>query len=340
MNSSTSLSYEQEYSTPSCNEVLEITFQCLNLITGAITLSGNLLVFAAIVSSSRLRQRPMNQFLTSLAVTDIIMGSCISPGYSIFCVGCMDYSFSKSCWLMKATKDIALASSIYNLLAISADRCLAVYWPLRYATLMTKGRVISILSSTWGISFIIAAIRIYWEHTKSGAELDAINSLYNNILLICVLLLPSLVISVINVKIILTIRDQARQVFAIRNAQARSQADTENPDVTLEEVARKRKGTLACALVVIVFVISWIPRICFNIQFFMKGDLGKVDVLLQKLSMFFFGVQSSINPFIYSLLRADFRQAARKLLRMKNSRNVHSLVRQPRVNNVDRESII
>ncbi|XP_068674696.1 histamine H2 receptor-like [Montipora foliosa] len=186
-----------------------------------------------------------------------------------YCVACMDYSFSKSCWLMKATKDIALASSIYNLLAISADRCLAVYWPLRYATLMTKGRVTSILSSTWGISFIIAAIRIYWEHTKSGAELDAINSLYNNILLICVLLLPSLVISVINVKIILTIRDQARQVFAIRNAQARSQAETENPDVTLEEVARKRKGTLACALVVIVFVISWIPRICFNIQFFL-----------------------------------------------------------------------
>ena len=150
-----------------CDQSLETTFRVLNLIIGAITLFGNLLVFVAIATSPRLHQKPMNRFLASLAVTDIIMGACVAPGYSLFCVGCLDYPLSRYCWLMEGTKDIALGSSIYNLLAISFDRYLAVYWPLRYPTLMTRRRVMFILSLIWGLSFAIAVIRNFWQHTKT-----------------------------------------------------------------------------------------------------------------------------------------------------------------------------
>ena len=302
-----------------CDQSLETTFRVLNLVIGAITLFGNLLVFVAIATSPRLHQKPMNRFLASLAVTDIIMGACIAPGYSLFCVGCLDYPLSRYCWLMEGTKDIALGSSIYNLLAISFDRYLAVYWPLRYPTLMTRRRVMFILSLIWGLSFAIAVIRNFWQHTKTGAELDTINSTYNNFLLVFVLLIPCIIVSVINVKIILTIRNQVRQVFALRNPHAHSESEVDNPDEDQAEVARKRKGTLACALVVIVFVVSWIPRISFNVQFLISGDLGQVNTLLQKLSMFFFIVQSSINPLIYSFFRADFRQAVFRLLTWKSN---------------------
>ena len=123
----------------------------------------------------------------------------------------------------------------------------------------------------------------------------------------------------INVKIILTIRNQVRQVFALRNPHAHNESEVDNADEDQAEVARKRKGTLACALVVIVFVVSWIPRISFNVQFLISGDLGEVNMLLQKLSMFFFIVQSSINPLIYSFFRADFRQAVFRLLTCKSN---------------------
>lgn len=142
-----------------------------------------------------------------LVVIDIIMGLCVSLGYLIFCVGCMDYLFSKNCWFMEVIKDIVLVFSIYNLFVIFVDCCLVVYWFFCYVILMIKGRVISILSFMWGIFFIIVVICIYWEYIKFGVELDVINSLYNNIFLVCVLLFLSLVIFVINVKIILIIRD-------------------------------------------------------------------------------------------------------------------------------------
>ena len=302
-----------------CDQSLETTFRVLNLMIGAITFFGNVLVFVAIATSPRLHQKPMNRFLASLAATDIIMGACIAPGYSLFCVGCLDYPLSRYCWLMEGTKDIALGSSIYNLLAISFDRYLAVYRPLRYPTLMTRRRVMFILSLIWGLSFAIAVIRNFWQHTKTGAELDAINSTYNNFLLVFVLLIPCIIVSVINMKIILTIRNQVRQVFALRNPHAHNENEVDNADEDQAEVARKRKGTLACALVVIVFVVSWIPRISFNVQFLISGDLGQVNTLLQKLSMLFFIVQSSINPLIYSFFRADFRQAVFRLLSYKSN---------------------
>ena len=297
----------------SCDKFLELTFMVLNLTAGAITLCGNLLVFVVTVTSPSLYQHPMNQFLASLAVTDVIMGACISPGYSLFCLGCLEYSLSKYCWLLVGTKDIAFISSIYNLLAISYDRCVAVYWPLRYLTLMTRRRVILILCLTWGLSFAIAAIRQFWLHTKTGTELDDINSEYNTWVLAFLVLTPSIIVTVINVKIILTIRKQARQVIALRNAH--SQDANEAEAESQAEVTRQRKGTIACALVVIVFFVCWVPRVIFNVQYKIKGDIAKVNASLQKVSVFFLIVQSSVNPFIYSFYKADFRQAVVKLLR-------------------------
>lgn len=303
----------------SCDQSLETIFRVLNLATGAVTLAGNLLVFVAIVTSSRLRQNPMNQFVASLAITDIMMGACISPGYSLFCVGCWDYALSKYCWIMEGTKDIALASSIFNLLAVSFDRCLAVYRPLRYLTLMTRHRVVFIMSLIWGLSFAIAGIRNFWEHSKTGAESQEMNRQYNVFLLIFVLLIPCIIVTVINVKIILTIRSQARLVLTVRNQRGCATSDlADEQDESQTDIVRKRKGTLACALVVIVFVVSWIPRISFNVQALISGAGGD-DTLLHKLSIYFFIVQSSINPIIYSFVRADFRQAVIKLFRRKKN---------------------
>ena len=76
----------------------------------------NLVVFAAIVSSSRFRKLPMFQFITSVAVTDIIMSACVG-------------------------RLVDNNRVPYNLMTICADRCVAVYWPLCYASLLTKTRI-------------------------------------------------------------------------------------------------------------------------------------------------------------------------------------------------------
>ena len=294
----------------SCDQALETTFMVLNTTFGAVILIGNVSVFLSIATRPRLRQQPMNLFIASLAITDIIMAAVVVPSYSLFCVGCLEYSVSKYCWFMEGSKDIALASSIYNLLAISYDRALAVYKPLQYPLLMNRRRAVFILIIVWSLSLSVALIRNFWNHTLTGQELSAINHKYNVILLIVVLLIPCITIFVVNIKIIRTIRKQAHQVFALGNCQ---DADKTISAESQTEVARKWKGTIACAIVVFVFVASWIPRISFNIRSVITTDLSS-SKLLQKLSIFFFIVQSSVNPFIYSFYRADIRSATLKLL--------------------------
>lgn len=298
----------------SCDRTLEITFMVLNITVSAIILFGNFLVFVAIITSRTLRPQPMNQFLASLAVSDMIMGTFVSPVYSLLCIGCLEYSISKYCWLLESAKDLALPSSILNLLAISYDRCCAVYYPLKYQILMTKKRVYSIICFIWGMAFFIAGIRHSWIHTESGPELHTINSLYNILLVVIVFFLPCIIITAINLKIIVTIRNQTRQVFSLKNMH-RQDAEVASQDDMQEEVTRKRKGTFACALVVLVFVVTWIPRVSFNIQYKLKGDLGGVNILLQKTSLFFLTFQSSVNPLIYALYRSDFREAVVTLLK-------------------------
>lgn len=293
----------------SCDEALETIFMALNTSFGAVTLLGNVTVLLSIATSPRLRQQPMNLFIASLAITDIIMAAVVVPGYSLFCVGCLEYSVSKYCWFMEGSKDISLASSIYNLLAISYDRALAVYKPLQYPVLMTRRRVVFIIIIIWSLTLAVALIRNCWNHTLTGSELSAMNEKYNVILLVVVLLIPCIIISAVNIKIILTIRKQVRQVFALANPQ---DADNTISTESQTEMARKWKGTIACAVVVFVFVVSWIPRISFNIRSVITTI--SPHTLLQKISIFFFIVQSSVNPFIYSFYRADIRRATLKLL--------------------------
>ena len=294
----------------SCDQALETTFLVLNTSFGAVTLLGNISVFLSIATSPRLRNQPMNLFIASLAVTDIIMATVVVPSYSLFCIGCLEYSVSKYCWFMEGSKDVALASSIYNLLAISYDRALAVFKPLQYPVLMNRRRAAFILFIVWSLTLAIALIRNFWNHTLTGEELSAINHKYNVILLIVVLLIPCITISVVNIKIMRAIQKQAHQVFTFGNSQdAHKTVSAESQS----EMARKWKGTIACAVVVFVFVASWIPRISFNIRSVITTDLSS-DTLLQKLSIFFFIVQSSVNPFVYSFYRADIRRATLKLL--------------------------
>ena len=298
----------------SCDQTLEKAFIILNSGTGAIVLFGNAVVFLTIVSTSRLQQQKVNLFLASLAVTDMTMGAFVAPGYATFCLGCRGYTVSNYCWLLEFLKDVVLCSSITNLFAISFDRYLAVFRPLQYEDVMTRRRCVKIIIAVWSISISIGVVRIILNLTITGSDITTVSGIYNSILMAVVLIIPSTLVSIINIRIMIAIRDQDRQVAALRNPHDVSQA--ENLEEIRAEAYRKRKGTIACALVVIIFVVSWIPRISFNIQYLVSGDTDEIDALLQKLSMFFFLMQSSVNPFIYSFYRLDFRQAVIRLLRL------------------------
>lgn len=291
----------------SCNRTLELVFWILYGSTGVVILAGNFLTFLVFVSTKRLRQSYMNVFLLSLAAADLMMAAFVVP-YAVFCTGC-EYTPSKHCWLMAGLKDIALSGTVFSLAAISIDRFLAVVRPLRYQNDMTTTRVTLILIGVWSLGCIIALIRNTWLHTKTAEEALRIDKIYNSILVFAFALLPILAILSMNVKIIQAIRSQSRRVRPERN---REDAEQSKPE-TRSQLKRARRGTLACVLVVFVFLVCWMPLAFTNFSFvFGRRDL--VSDLLVKIAWLLLLFQSSANPFIYSFFRSEFRQAAFKLI--------------------------
>ena len=81
------------------------------------------------------------------------------------------------------------------------------------------------------------------------------------------------------------------------------------------EKLKLRKGTVSCVTVIAVFILCWLPRAFYQeCRLFDRPDL--VNPLLVKLTLFFLFLQSSLNPFIYSFYRCEFRKAAWKLIRL------------------------
>jgi len=296
---------EPTQTMPSCNQSLELVFWILYGSTGVVILTGNVFTFIVFASTKRLRQSYMNVFLLSLAVADVLMAVFVVP-YTVLCKGCIS---SKYCWFMSSLKDIALGGTVFSLAAISVDRFLAVVRPLRYQNYITTTRVTFILIGIWCFSCTTALLRNAWLHTETAEEVHKIDTIYNSILIFAFALLPILIILGMNLKIIQAIRRQSRRVQQERN---RDTTKETNHESQLER-SPARKGTLACVLVVFVFLVSWLPLAVTNFSFvFGRPDL--VNAVSVKVAWLFLFLQSSANPFIYSFCRSEFRQAAFKLI--------------------------
>ena len=247
------------------------------------------------------------------------MAAMVVPGYAAFCAGCT-YLSSDTCWILAQTKDIVFSSTFFSLLAITYDRYVAVLSPLKYTAKMTRRNVTCMVIAIWIFPAMVATARNVWWQTQTEEKAKEINQVYNVILVFLLVVLPAFIMALVNALIVRAIQTQKRRIIPLRELNSGANQDNFNikegisGEEARSENARKRKGTIACAAVVLVFVLSWIPRSVYNFAFvFGREDL--VAPLLVKLSMFFLLLQSCVNPLIYSFYRADFRQAAKKLLK-------------------------
>ena len=242
------------------------------------------------------------------------MGALVMPFYSVFCSGCQ-YSLTPNCWIIRALKGVTFGANILNLVAISLDRHEVFFSPLRYASSMTKKRVIYILITAWIIPCLLTGARNFWQHGDSKNKALYIDRVYSNILIVIVVIFPFFLLVAVNFKILYAIKKHLQRIHDDNSTKMRLSLRLKESRVANN--VRKLKGTLACVMVVVAYIFCWLPRIYYNFCFlFHRIDL--VSPMLIKLSLFFLFLQSCVNPFIYSFYRSEFRQAAVRLLKCQD----------------------
>ncbi|EDO36054.1 predicted protein [Nematostella vectensis] len=296
-----------------CDYSLDLVFLVVDAFLGVLILAGNLFTCAVFIFGGNLRRSSsyMNVFLLSLSVSDILLALIVIPSYGSHCTGCR-HSLSSFCWMFEGGKDYTFLASVFNLSAISYDRYLAVFKPLLYSIQMSPRRVLALLLLVWVLPGMLAALRNTWQHMSDHALVARININYTYILLFVFVIIPITLVSVVNFRIIQAIKKQSRRVKGAATPNGTLAGITLMLRDTHE--ARRVKGTVACVLVVALFVTCWLPRACY---FFLRLS-GRPEVeirLLMKMSVSFLLFQSSLNPVVYSFYRTDFRQAAKRVLR-------------------------
>ena len=273
----------------------------------------------------------MNIYLLSLGVADISMAVLVVPGFAAFCSGCT-YKWSKYCWVFGGARDIAFPATVLNALAVTYDRYTAVIRPLHYASTMTNRKVFTILLAAWVTPLVISSLRNIWSHSSNEELVKNAEGVYNVVLVTTFVFLPLAVMFIVNLKIMKVIKSHGSRIHAcmhmpfqsFMNGTATGLSTREfgrvsNADLIAQNQrnsSRQRKGTLSCVVVVFIFIASWLPRAFLNFcMLFGRRDL--TSPMLVKLSLFFLFFQSSVNPAIYSFVRNDFRQAARRLIKCR-----------------------
>ncbi|XP_058055796.1 dopamine D2-like receptor [Anopheles bellator] len=139
------------------SEVKEYHYWCLILVLFPIlTLFGNVLVILA-VCRERTLQTVTNYFIVSLAIADLLVAVVVMP----FAV----YVLVNGAWTLPnfvcdfyiAMDVICSTSSIFNLVAISIDRYIAVTQPIKYAKHKNSRRVCLTILLVWAISAAIGS---------------------------------------------------------------------------------------------------------------------------------------------------------------------------------------
>lgn len=290
-----------------CQENLERPFWIVYGAFGIVIFLSNIVTIAVFLSRKQMRQSNMNIFLISLAFADVMMALLIIPSDAIFCTGCQ-YTLTKYCWFFGGARFVVFPATKFNLLAITYDRYLAVLRPLQYKSKMNKTRVYRILFLVWTIPIALALLRNCWQHTTSVEESLRIDRIYGTVLIFAFVAVPVVIMIIVNSMIIKAIRQQRTTEDSFNELSNSHSDDLDSRKQNSVEKHRANKGTISCVLVVSIFIVCWIPRAFYNFSaVFGRPDL--VSPLLVKLSLLFLFLQSSVNPFIYSFYRDDFRQA-------------------------------
>ncbi|XP_015214340.1 trace amine-associated receptor 13c-like [Lepisosteus oculatus] len=292
-----------------------------------LTVCGNLLV---IISISHFKQlhTPTNLLVLSLAVADFLIGVTVMPFTMIQSVESCWYFGDTFCTLYSVLILLLTSVSVSSLVFIAIDRFFAVCDPLLYSTKITVNVIYLVISLSWFLSLLYALSIIYSKGNIDGDEaldtcqgdcLFTFNATWGLIDLVMTFLLPSTFMITLYAKIFIVAKRHAR-VISSASAQVTSGDRSKSKTSNISE----RKAAKTLGLVLLVFLLCWIPyHLCTIIDSYINFSVPS-DVINTLAWLVY--INSSINPLIYALFYPWFQKSVKLIITFRICYTASSLI--------------
>lgn len=228
-----------------------------------------------------------NYFVLSLAVSDLLTGAVLIP------LNLIPYTIVNDV----CTFNILISGSM-NLCAVTWDRYVAVNEPFQYKNKLKLYHK-KILAAIWLTVIFFTLIPLAWKLDKTLF----IHKCFIVFTLIAFVLAPCVFIIVAYVRIWLRLRSHAVEMARM--------------DITSEQREGARRASLegkavkVFLVVVVVFLVSWLPVIYMTVVFSIVGRPDLVPQDLPVISLFTLAGSSLVNPILYAIMKKDFHEKLR-----------------------------
>nr|XP_020472852.1 neurotensin receptor type 1 [Monopterus albus] len=225
-------------------------------------------------------------------------------------------------------RDSCSYATALNITSLSVERYMAICHPFKAKSIMSRSRTKKLITAMWIASFALATPMLFIMGQEMRKGENICTAIVSTITMKTVLqvnaflsfVVPMVAISVLNG----VIANQLLQMFREAGQDNRVCMIRGNP--TMLNVAMEpnraqslRHGVLVLRVVVIAFVVCWLPyhtrRLMFCYVTNWSDDLYDFYHYFYMLTNVLFYVSSAINPILYNLVSATYRQVFFSTLR-------------------------
>ncbi|KAI0237883.1 hypothetical protein LSAT2_011490, partial [Lamellibrachia satsuma] len=285
----------------------EITIAAILLLCIILTsVVGNLAVIYAIFKNAGLRDHISNLFIMNLSFTDLTSATVVMFTSLVTLLG--DFTDVNPMWcnIACAANYCLIIVSMMTLAFISIDRYIAIIHSLKYQTLMTSTRIYLMIGYSWfqGMAFAVVPVILHWNHYDYWEVICAVDWIHETaiyyVIIACIVcfLLPG-----------------GTMIFCYTNVirQAKKCGSIQAMPTNCYKLEPATKTMMSLLIVVILFFIFMTP---FCVTKFLKVVMNHpsaVPPYANLTAAFFAYLSSVVNPFVYGIFRADFRNAYKRM---------------------------